>query len=120
MEQLRVTCLARHYEGKRRNHNEFIVGTCSIPVDRLPEDGHVEQWYQLKHPTDVKATLKAAVKLRLHLVVNAGTDAFAAAASPISTLNVAPSPAKPASTSNTMKPATASGNSSGGGDGCDT
>ena len=46
------------------------MGSCVIPIDRLPEDGHVEQWYTFKHPSNPTATLKAAVKLRLHLVVD--------------------------------------------------
>lgn len=52
------------------------MGAVKIPVDRLPEGAHVEQWYALKGNSgagrDGAGTpSKAAVKLRLRLVVQA-------------------------------------------------
>jgi len=55
------------------------VGSVKIPVDRLPEGTHVEQWYSLKASAKDDTNLKAAVKLRLRLVVRADPSVYATA-----------------------------------------
>ena len=56
-----------------------MVGSVKIPVDRLPEGSHVEQWYSLKASAKDDTNLKAAVKLRLRLVVRADPSVYATA-----------------------------------------
>jgi hypothetical protein len=56
-----------------------VVGSVKIPVDRLPEGSHVEQWYTLKDGGQEGASLQAAVKLRLRLVVRADPSVYATA-----------------------------------------
>lgn len=55
------------------------MGSVKIPVDRLPEGAHVEQWYSLKASAKDDANLRAAVKLRLRLVVRADPSVYATA-----------------------------------------